>query len=244
MDWVERDYINPLHTPVKSPDIIVDDECSLADAIHSANRDEATGGCIAGDGPDTIRLSKDLTLQDALPDATSMHTLVDPLPDITSVIVIEGENRLLDADGHVAFKIKFGDLTINNLRLTNAVSNVFREFKGGAINLYFGRLRLNNSRITSSWAMKGAVIYSYDSDIVVNDSVLANNTAGGTGGVAYLYDGSLSIANSIISDNEGLDNGGAIYGRGSPSILISRSIISDNRTKARAAAFSLATASA
>ena len=164
-----------------------------------------------------------------MPDISSVLTLDDPLPDITSVIVIEGENQLLDADGNIVFIIKFGDLTINNLRLTNAVSNVFRDFDAGAIYVRYGRLQINNATITNSWAKNGAVIYSYDSDIVINDSVLANNTAGERGAVLYMYDGSASIANSIISGNESMEDGGAIYGS-SGSILITDSVINDNST--------------
>jgi len=145
------------------------------------NRDEATGGCSAGDGQDTIRLSADLTLADIVPDVTSLHTLPNPLPNITSDIVIEGENRRSDADGNIAFTVKFGDLTINNLRLTNAASNAFRDFDGGAIILRYGRLEINSSSFTNNWAMNGAVIYNYDSDIEIRNSVIADNLAGERG---------------------------------------------------------------
>ena len=84
VDWVEGEYDFRRRGAVISPDIIVDETCSLADAITSANRDEATGGCIAGDGQDTIRLSADLTLADPVPDVTNIHTLDNPLPDVTS----------------------------------------------------------------------------------------------------------------------------------------------------------------
>ena len=166
-----------------------------------------------------------------MPDVTSIHTLPNPLPDITSEIVIEGENRLLDADGNIAFIVKFGDLTINNLKLTNAASNVFRDFDGAAIILHYGRLQINSSSFTNNWAMNGAVIYSYDSDIVIRSSVLANNMAGKRGAALYMYGGSASITDSIISQNEALDGGGAIYGLDSPSVSINRSVIYDNRTE-------------
>ncbi len=231
VEWIEGEYDYHIRGTITSPDIIVNNECSLADAITSANRDEATGGCIAGVGADTIRLSADLRLEDAVANVTNMYTPDKPLPDITSEIVIEGENRLLDADGNIVFSIKFGDLTINNLRLTNAASNVFRDFDGGAIILRYGRLQINNSKFTSNWALNGAVIYSVDSDIVINDSVLANNMAGEKGGALYIYDGSVNITNSIISGNEATDGGGAIFGPSSPSIRITESVINDNRTE-------------
>ncbi len=78
VDWLEATSARRISVPTKSPEIIVDEHCSLADAIVSANTDKAMGGCIAGDDADIIRLTADITLD-------------DPMPDVTSEIVIEGE---------------------------------------------------------------------------------------------------------------------------------------------------------
>lgn len=79
--------------------------------------------------------------------------------------------------------------------------------------------------------MNGTVIYNYDSDIVISNSVLANNLAGKRVAALYMNGGSASISNSIISQNEALDGGGAIFGLNSPSIRITGSVINDNRTE-------------
>lgn len=218
VDWVEGEYDFRMSAPVASPDIIVDEECSLADAITSANRDEATGGCIAGDGPDTIRLAAETNLEEAL-------------PAINTTITIKGENHVLNAAGQRAFAVMYGDLVLNDLTVNNAAANYLRDFDAGAIYVRYAKLQISNSTFTNNWAMNGAVIYSYDSDIVISNSVLANNRAGEHGAVFYVYGGAANISNCIISGNEASDGGGAIFGLGSPSIRISASVINDNRTE-------------
>ena len=42
--------------PATGAEIDVNENCSLVNAITSANTDEATGGCTAGNGEDTINL--------------------------------------------------------------------------------------------------------------------------------------------------------------------------------------------
>lgn len=218
VDWVEGEYDYRRRGAVTSPDIIVDENCSLADAITSANRDQATGGCVAGAGDDTIRLSADTVLEETL-------------PAINSTITIEGENHILDADGERAFTVQFGDLTLNSLTVTNAAANYMRDFDAGAIYVRYAKLQINNATFTNNWAMNGAAIYSYDSDLVISNSVFANNSAGENGAALYVYGGSASIANCIISGNEAVDGGGAIFGSGSISIQITGSVINDNRTE-------------
>ncbi len=216
VDWVDAEYINPLRTPVKSPDIIVDEDCSLADAIRSANRDEAMGGCIAGAGPDTIRITGDFKVNDIM-------------PDITGEIVIESENHKL---GGVQFVIRYGNLTINNLSLKGFGASYLTDFSGGAIYIRYGRLRLSKVSIMEALAAKdGGAIYSHDSDIVISDSVFANNEAQEfRGGALYIYNGSVSISNSIFTGNIGELSGGAIYAASSTAMQITDSIFHGNAT--------------
>ena len=128
VDWVDTDYLEPPPAPVQSPDIIVDEDCSLADAIRSANRDQASGGCIAGAGPDTIRLTSDSKVNDIL-------------PHITSEIVIEGDNHTLT---WVQFVVRYGNLTMNNLTLNGGAAGFWTDYNGGAFHIRYGKLQLNN----------------------------------------------------------------------------------------------------
>lgn len=220
VDWVEREYVNPLRAPVISPDIIVDENCSLADAITSANRDQATGGCIAGDGADVIRLTGDWKRG-------------DDLPAISSEIVIEGDNHVLT---WVQFVVKYGNLSVNNLTMVGSGTSFLTEFNGGAFYLRYGRLQLNKVTQKDSLASKGGAIYSYDSDIVINDSEFANNRAEeGSGGAFYIYKGDVTIKNSSFSFNIGDEAGGAIFNRDA-SIQITDSVFNDNHTNGQGGA--------
>lgn len=72
--------------------IIVDEtNCTLAEAITSANNDSAAGnGCADGSGADTITLQADVTLAAALPSKSTA-----PLIQIESPITIEGGGPVL-----------------------------------------------------------------------------------------------------------------------------------------------------
>ena len=76
----ERDSSAPPARAAIPPD------CSLGDQIVAANTDAPAGACPAGDGADTISLTKDLWLS-------------GPLPPITSDITIRGNGHTLDGAG-------------------------------------------------------------------------------------------------------------------------------------------------
>ena len=60
--------------------------CTLAEAISSANNDDADGnGCADGGGDDIIMLEQDIILTTAL-------------PDITSTVTIEGKGYTIDGN--------------------------------------------------------------------------------------------------------------------------------------------------
>lgn len=92
--------------PVAAAEIRVDGECSLREAIASANRDSGRGGCEAGDGDDIIVMTRDSKPGQG------------QLSRIRSTIIIEGENHKLELDNdHAAFKIQGGELTVRNLNI-------------------------------------------------------------------------------------------------------------------------------
>ena len=223
LDWVDTDYAEPSRTLINSPDIIVDANCSLADAIRSANRDKATGGCVAGYGDDAIRLAADFTA-------------TETIPDITSVITIEGEDRSL---AYVQFVVRFGDFTVKNLTLHRGWATRRTEHNGGAFYVRYGRLHLNNVSVTESGAYQGGAIYGYDSDIVINESVFANNLAeSGAGGALYLERGNVAISNCRFSSNTSESSGGALFASRSTAFQITGCVFNDNTTSGQGGAIS------
>lgn len=69
--------------PAYAADIIVDNSCSIQDAIIAANTDEPAGNCPAGSGADTITPVEPVT-RGGFPDIE----LLQPLPQIASTITI------------------------------------------------------------------------------------------------------------------------------------------------------------
>lgn len=116
---------------VHAATIKVDRDCSLGDAIQSANNNQSEGECTAGDGTeDTIILTRDARPKRGI-------------PKITSKIVFEGNNYniSLDNDYHV-FDIRSGDLTIKNLTVT------YRgQRKDRVIAVWNGKLTIIDSKI-------------------------------------------------------------------------------------------------
>jgi hypothetical protein len=88
--------------------------CTLAEAIDSANNDNAAGnGCVDGSGVDILDLQTDVTLS-AL------------LPDITSNITLQGNGHTVD--GNDAFRVLYvqanGDLTLTNATITGGLPQI------------------------------------------------------------------------------------------------------------------------
>ncbi len=92
--------------PVYAADIRVEGDCSLRDAIKSANADDDKGGCDKGEGNDTIILTHD----------TSPG--LGELPTVESNIVLEGRGHKINLPkADAAFKVEDGRLIIRNLRV-------------------------------------------------------------------------------------------------------------------------------
>ena len=200
--------------------IIVDSDCSLANAIRSANGeaqiedvDDADGNnkCEAGTAPDatldpietgedTIQLSRNITLTAAL-------------PTITSHITIDGNNKFISGDDtYPVLLILSGDVTIIDLTIKNGANGTF----GGAIYVNDGGLSIENSTIINNTAGDiGGGIYSAGSNVTVTDSDFENNkTIQSHGGGIYFGSidsrHTLDIYNSTFTNNSSEEDGGAV----------------------------------
>ena len=217
-------------------DIAVNESCSLADAINSANTDSAVGGCQTGDGVDTIKLSANITLDAAL-------------PHLTSDIIIEGDSYTISGAGrHTIFHVADGaNLTINSLSMIEGNAKTCRppdEYAeiaisrcidddyvrmGGAI-VNVGSLTLTNCDFQYNAAMTksstGQLRDKGDGGAIANlgtlfviDSAFSSNTA--VSGGAIMNWGELSIANSAFSRNRATSygSGGAIMSFGKMTMI-------------------------
>ena len=176
-----------LHFPlavVHALDIRVDESCSLRDAIRSANWDSAVGGCAAGDGIDQILLSQDITLE-------------EKLPDISSMIAVNGNGHTLSAaDQYQHFVVK-EDAT---LWLKNVVLS---DSHGGYYSSVFsnGHLIIQDSLIRDNHAKQNGAVLISNGKLTVRRSVLTNNQTGWLG--VIWSSGETTIENSAVSSNQG-----------------------------------------
>lgn len=181
--------------------------CTLRDAILSADWNFVWGGCTAGSpGADTITFSVTgtITLTGGLggPFANEPLTIIGPAGGIT-------------IDGGGAFPAFYvgndQSLSISNLTIANTISNS----AGGAISVWCTNCAANVDSMTfigntvngGLWA-GGALFSSVGATVNVSNSTFISNTTPGSGGALANY-GTLNVTNSTFVSNTA-PNGAAI----------------------------------
>ncbi len=207
---------------VFAADIEVGEACGLADAIEAANRDTSVGACPPGAGDDAIRLTGDVTLDEAL-------------PAIATSLSIDGGGYTLDANGNRAFLVRgAGDLHITALTLTGGRADVDSAACiepsaetdmdetdesdapepagfGGAICIDGGAVGINASQFRDNSAERsGGAIANFGGALEIADSEFSGNSAREHGGALYNEGGFVDLSGSAFSDNQAVEYGGAI----------------------------------
>lgn len=180
--------------------------CALPDQIMAANTDSAIGNCPAGNGPDTIHLVRD-------------YTLNAKLPPITSVITIEGNGHAISGDNLFGiFEVDGGTLTISNTTLTESNASI-----GGALVLKNGGFAsVEDVVFSNNQAYFGAAIAttSENDRLWVSRSSFAGNRAETSGGAIMMDGGVIAVSSSALFDNRAEATGGAIAAlRGQASVF-------------------------
>lgn len=215
-------------------------DCSLREAIASANTDSGVDACAAGSGADTITVpggSYTLTT-DSDPNITSDNLV------ITSDIIINGASAATTiiegppgTDGPglgddtftccvTIFEIQSGTVIINDVTIQNGMESV-----GGGIDNN-GLLTINNSIIRHNFSDQSAGIYINAGAVTLNNTTVRDNfaiTAGG--GIFIKATTSLTLNDSTISNNTMTNSlgdhfGGGIYSLG--TLNINNSTLSAN----------------
>ena len=192
--------------------ITVGENCTLAQAIASANADTSPSGssCVAGSGADIITLTADITLAQAL-------------PQITSEIKIEGAGYAISgSDTYQIFDVgAAGDLTINNAVITKGAAEI-----GGGIAVNSGSLTVTDSAFSNNSAIVGGGIAISDGVAIITNSAFSNNSAV-VGGGLIIYSGVVVITDSTVSSNTATQDGGGLSIH-SGVVTITGSAISSN----------------
>ncbi len=200
--------------------IMVDNNCSLANAIRSANGNaqveesgdsDGNDDCEAGADPDEsadppetgddiILLKKNVTLQ-------------EDLPSLTSTVHIEGNGHTISGDAkYRVLTVVGGKLSIKNLNINRGLSGTV----GGGIYINSGSLTVRKSSIRNSKASDiGGAIYAIDSDVDIADSEFTGNTTVKShGGAVYFISSTglhtLDITGATFKKNVATEDGGAL----------------------------------
>lgn len=204
-----------------------DGDCSLREAIQSANADATVDSCTAGSGADTITVppgTYTLSIAGAFEDANATGDL-----DITAPLIINGAGAgvsIIDGAAldrvfhiHLGISVELNGLTVQNgrspargggisnagtLTLTNsAVSDNTAPFLSGGGIEQLGTLTLNHSTVsgnTSGSSGGGIINFGASSITLLESSTVSGNTAvGDAGGISNA--GTLTLINSTVSGN-------------------------------------------
>lgn len=191
-----------------------DGDCSLREAVRSANTDAAVDACTAGSGADTINLpagTYTLSLSGTGEDASLTGDL-DIITEVTlsgagsGSTIIDGNtiDRVLDtAWGPVLIS----NLTIQNGRLTGGNGGAgIRNEAWCTLTLEGVKILSNVVSGTTSSDIGGGILNM--GTLIMNNSTIDGNSADRGGGI--FDNGTLTLSTSTISNNSVTSNGGGI----------------------------------
>ncbi len=209
--------------------------CSLANAILTANTNVNTGGCNrvgANSIDDIIELTYDVTISTKDPtagDDEDEEYGANALPAITCHITLNANGHTIqrdptlfappDGDGidpcsgpGEKFRILFVDYPGGNLDLNDAVIRngcVGDTYGGGGI-LFLGHsMNLKRVLVANNRAGEGGGIFQHESTLNVNDSTLTGNAALAGGGI-YTRTGTQKVSNSLLLSNAAIGGSGNV----------------------------------
>ncbi len=191
--------------------ITVDNNCSLIQAIQTANSDLPVGSCNVGNGDDIIQV---VTANDQI----FINTIFEPssitgdvgLPIISSKMTIEGNGLTIIADNSIdnfrLFEVGVGgDLTLRETTVTSADDGAGL---GSGLLAYGGRVSIENSTFALN---TNAVTIANSYNNVINNSVFRHNINSGYGpGGLQTYFAEVSIDKTSFIENEFDYSGGPI----------------------------------
>ncbi len=237
----DRSAISPfVRVDLAGTVITVDSDCSLANAIRSANGEtqiaedgdsDGNDDCEAGTEPDDTAVPPE-TGEDLI-QLTGNITLSAVLPAITTQVQIDGNSRSVSgADSYPVFEIDGVAVSISDITITNGLTTTY----GGGIYVDGGSLSLSNGKVKNNTAGDiGGGIYASDSNVdIIDGEFSGNSTSQSHGGGMYFVssDGShtLSIGGetgSTFKKNTSAEDGGGLKVAGG-IVSITKSTFSEN----------------
>lgn len=224
---------------VLASNISTGSECSLGEAILSAETDTAISGCSSGAGADIIKVNQNESIvsipSGEYPDGQNAFK------SITTSISILGYNHTISLENNTSIPgrlfnvIAGGELHISDMNFVDLNSTAPLMENGGFLFAENGVVKLTNVSIDGFLATSfGGGIYSANSSLDLIKTKFSNNevTSEGFilgGGAIFLDDGSLKIQSSKFLGNVSGGQGGAILNiAGFEDFTIKQSLFTDN----------------
>lgn len=215
------------------------DSSLTVDGAKIERADGYTGSLISVSGSDTV-----LTLSDTVIDGRNAAGILQSgyLLNINSnaTVNIEGETKIVNNKTTAVYMSSNTELNMNGGTISGNDSSEFEYTYGGAVCSFGGNVNLNGGRIENNKAPWGGAIMAFGgSEIILNGTVIAENTATlyGGGGI-YLYgDNSANSvvlevqSGSIVGNVAEYGTGGGImahYQNGDVAVKISGGSIKEN----------------
>ena len=156
--------------------------------------------------------------------------------------------------GTQAITIVHSNITLNNSIFSNSIfqsnggiyvsesvlviegcsflNNTVRNGYSGTVYAHYSTVTIKSTEFINNSASNGGAVNTYNSYILIEDSMFIGNKAGSNGGVFYAQRRSIFIANSTFSDNLAGYSGGVIYTGDNVTITITSSTFNSNRANA------------
>ena len=211
-----------------------DGDCSLREAVESANTNASIDACTAGEsGADEIVFSATLLAGTVSvgsgPIVTTEPVSIDGTTTVATRITISGGGT------SGLFATKGGTLTLVDLTLTDANSESGSAvYVGSGTGLVATRVTFSDNEATGDAADNGgAAVYSDGGTVTLNDCTLTGNDAtgaAGSGGAVLNNAGTLAVTGSSFGSNTSNRAGGAIEATGTSTTTLIDTDFTGNST--------------
>jgi len=184
--------------------IITPGNCTLRDAVASANTDTSVGGCTSGSiGADTITFSNSVVAGG-------------------TVSLTQANDIMIGSDLTINGPIN-GTIEVNGM-------NNYRVF--AILGIAGAEIILNNLTVSggssSGSAGGGGIVRRFESELTLRNCFVSGNVGENGGGISQTGAGSLTLINTVVSNNTAMNSGGGIYSRSRIVNLIGSTLSGNN----------------
>ena len=195
-----------------------DDDCSLREAIVSANNSQAA---------DAILFSGAFLIA---PQTISLNGSQLEIQDIGGLYLIGPGSNLLTISGNNLSRVLQIDESVGASISGLTISDGNAAFGAGIFSMNFTKLKLDKVvlRDNAATTSGGAVYKELGGSFSVTNSMVSNNSARAFGGGIMDECADSDLTDSVVNDNSSGDTGGGIFCNLTTSINLTRVLISDN----------------